>query len=140
MRRYFAPHRHSALLIAIIAAFAVRPVISEAGVGNAVFGIATMIIAIPTGVKIFNWLFTMYRGKIHFASPMLWFMGFVFLFIMGGVAGVLMAVPPIDFQLKAQRINDCVNDFHFAFHTLTQCRKFFITHSFFLPTFQGDWE
>jgi cytochrome o ubiquinol oxidase subunit 1 len=67
---------------------------------NAVFGIATMIIAIPTGVKIFNWLFTMYRGKIHFASPMLWFMGFVFLFIMGGVAGVLMAVPPIDFQLN----------------------------------------
>jgi len=66
---------------------------------NAVFGIATMIIAVPTGVKIFNWLFTMYRGRIHFASPMLWFMGFVFLFTMGGVAGVLMAVPAIDFQV-----------------------------------------
>ena len=66
---------------------------------NAVFGIATMIIAIPTGVKIFNWLFTMYRGRIRFAEPMIWFLGFVFLFTMGGVAGVLMAVPAIDFQL-----------------------------------------
>jgi cytochrome o ubiquinol oxidase subunit 1 len=66
---------------------------------NAVFGIATMLIAIPTGVKIFNWLFTMYRGRIRFASPMIWFMGFVFLFTMGGVAGVMMAVPAIDFQL-----------------------------------------
>ncbi len=66
---------------------------------NAVFGIATMLIAIPTGVKIFNWLFTMYRGRIRFASPMIWFMGFVFLFTMGGVAGVLLAVPAIDFQL-----------------------------------------
>lgn len=66
---------------------------------NAFFGIMTMLIAIPTGVKIFNWLFTMYRGRIHFASPMLWFLGFVFLFTMGGVAGVLMAVPPVDFQV-----------------------------------------
>jgi cytochrome o ubiquinol oxidase subunit 1 len=66
---------------------------------NAVFGIATMLIAIPTGVKIFNWIFTMYRGRIRFASPMIWFMGFVFLFTMGGVAGVMMAVPAIDFQL-----------------------------------------
>lgn len=66
---------------------------------NAVFGIATMLIAIPTGVKIFNWLFTMYRGRVRFASPMIWFMGFVFLFTMGGVTGVLMAVPPIDFQV-----------------------------------------
>lgn len=66
---------------------------------NAFFGIMTMLIAIPTGVKIFNWLFTMYQGRIHFASPMIWFMGFVFLFTMGGVAGVMMAVPPIDFQV-----------------------------------------
>ena len=66
---------------------------------NAFFGIMTMFIAIPTGVKIFNWLFTMYRGRIWFASPMIWFMGFVFLFTMGGVAGVLMAVPAIDFQV-----------------------------------------
>src|ERR1700691_3579179 len=66
---------------------------------NAFFGIMTMIIAIPTGVKIFNWLFTMYRGRIRFTSPMIWFMGFVFLFTMGGVAGVLMAVPAIDYQV-----------------------------------------
>jgi len=66
---------------------------------NAFFGIMTMIIAIPTGVKIFNWLFTMFRGRIKFASPMYWFMGFIGLFTIGGVAGVIMAVPPIDFQL-----------------------------------------
>ena len=66
---------------------------------NAFFGIMTMIIAIPTGVKIFNWLFTMYRGRIWFASPMLWFLGFVVLFTIGGVAGVMMGIPPVDFQL-----------------------------------------
>ena len=66
---------------------------------NGFFGIMTMIIAVPTGVKIFNWLFTMYRGRIHFATPMRWFLGFIVLFTIGGVAGVLLAVPPIDFQL-----------------------------------------
>ncbi len=66
---------------------------------NAFFGIMTMIIAIPTGVKIFNWIFTMYKGRISFATPMLWFMGFVVLFTIGGVAGVIMAIPAADFQL-----------------------------------------
>lgn len=66
---------------------------------NAFFGITTMIIAIPTGVKIFNWLFTMYRGRIKFATPMNWFMAFVMTFTIGGVTGVLMAVPAIDFQV-----------------------------------------
>jgi cytochrome o ubiquinol oxidase subunit 1 len=66
---------------------------------NAFFGVMTMIIAVPTGVKIFNWLFTMYRGRILFATPMLWFLGFVVTFTIGGVAGVLMAVPAIDFQV-----------------------------------------
>lgn len=66
---------------------------------NAFFGIMTMIIAIPTGVKIFNWLFTMYRGHIRLTSPMLWFLGFVLTFTIGGATGVLMAVPPADFQL-----------------------------------------
>lgn len=66
---------------------------------NAFFGIMTMVIAIPTGVKIFNWLFTMYRGRIKFATPMLWFLGFVTTFTVGGAAGVLMSVPPADFQL-----------------------------------------
>lgn len=66
---------------------------------NAFFGIMTAVIAVPTGVKIFNWLFTMYRGKIRFTSPMLWFMGFVVLFTLGGVAGVIMAEPPADYEL-----------------------------------------
>jgi cytochrome o ubiquinol oxidase subunit 1 len=66
---------------------------------NAFFGIMTMVIAVPTGVKIFNWLFTMYRGRIRLATPMLWFLGFIVTFTIGGMAGVLMAVPPADFQL-----------------------------------------
>ncbi len=66
---------------------------------NAFFGIMTMVIAIPTGVKVFNWLFTMYRGRIRFNTPMLWFMGFVVTFTIGGVTGVMMSVPPADFQL-----------------------------------------
>jgi cytochrome o ubiquinol oxidase subunit 1 len=66
---------------------------------NAFFGIMTAVIAVPTGVKIFNWLFTMYRGRIKFASPMLWFLGFVVIFTIGGVAGVMMSVPAIDYQV-----------------------------------------
>jgi cytochrome o ubiquinol oxidase subunit 1 len=66
---------------------------------NGFFGIMTMIIAVPTGVKIFNWLATMFRGRIKFATPMYWFMGFVGLFTIGGVAGVMLAMPAIDFQL-----------------------------------------
>ena len=66
---------------------------------NAFFGIMTMVIAIPTGVKIFNWLFTMHQGKIRFASPFVWFLAFVVTFTIGGVTGVMMAVPAIDFQV-----------------------------------------
>lgn len=66
---------------------------------NAVFGIATMIIAVPTGVKVFNWLFTMYRGRITFSTPMLWTVGFMTTFVVGGMTGVMMAVPAIDFQV-----------------------------------------
>lgn len=66
---------------------------------NAFFGIMTAVIAIPTGVKVFNWLFTMYRGRIYFTTPMLWFMGFVLTFTIGGMTGVLMSVPAIDFQV-----------------------------------------
>ncbi len=66
---------------------------------NSFFGLMTMIIAIPTGVQIFNWLSTMYKGRIRFLTPMLWFFGFIFTFTVGGVAGVLMAVPPADFQV-----------------------------------------
>lgn len=66
---------------------------------NAFFGIMTMIIAIPTGVKLFNWIFTMYKGSIRFTAPMIWFMCFAFSFTIGGVTGVLMAVPALDFQV-----------------------------------------
>lgn len=66
---------------------------------NAFFGITTMIIAIPTGVKVFNWLFTMYRGRVKFTSPMYWFIGFVVTFTIGGMTGVLLAIPAIDFQM-----------------------------------------
>src|SRR4051812_968418 len=66
---------------------------------NAIFGIATMIIAVPTGVKVFNWLFTMYGGRVRFQTPLLWSIGFMVTFIIGGMTGVLMAVPPVAFVL-----------------------------------------
>ncbi|WP_428992295.1 cytochrome o ubiquinol oxidase subunit I [Pseudoxanthomonas suwonensis] len=66
---------------------------------NSFFGITTMIISIPTGAKIFNWLFTMYRGRIRFEVPMLWTVGFMVTFVVGGMTGVLLAVPPADFVL-----------------------------------------
>ena len=66
---------------------------------NAFFGIATMVISVPTGVKLFNWLFTIYRGRLHFTSPVLWTLGFMVTFTIGGMTGVLMAVPGADFVL-----------------------------------------
>jgi cytochrome o ubiquinol oxidase subunit I len=66
---------------------------------NAFFGITTMIISIPTGAKIFNWLFTMYRGRIRYEVPMYWTIGFMVTFVIGGMTGVMLAVPPADFVL-----------------------------------------
>jgi cytochrome o ubiquinol oxidase subunit 1 len=66
---------------------------------NAFFGIMTMLIAIPTGVKIFNWLFTMYQGRVYFTTPILWFLGFVVIFTIGGMAGMLLSIPAVDFQV-----------------------------------------
>jgi cytochrome o ubiquinol oxidase subunit I len=66
---------------------------------NAIFGITSMIIAVPTGVKIFNWLFTMYGGRVVYNAPMLWSLGFMVTFVIGGMTGVLLAVPPADFVL-----------------------------------------
>lgn len=66
---------------------------------NAFFGLMTMLIAIPTGVKIFNWLFTKFRGRVHFESPMLWFFAFVLNFTIGGMTGILLSVPPVDYQV-----------------------------------------
>ncbi|WP_181763125.1 cytochrome o ubiquinol oxidase subunit I [Mesorhizobium sp. B2-4-13] len=66
---------------------------------NAAFGIATSVIAVGTGVKIYNWLFTMYGGRVRFDTPMLWALAFVTTFTVGGMTGVLLAVPPADFVL-----------------------------------------
>jgi cytochrome o ubiquinol oxidase subunit I len=66
---------------------------------NSFFGITTMVISIPTGAKIFNWLFTMYRGRIRFELPMMWTIAFMITFVIGGMTGVLLAVPPADFVL-----------------------------------------
>jgi cytochrome o ubiquinol oxidase subunit 1 len=66
---------------------------------NAIFGIASMIIAVPTGVKVFNWLFTMYGGRVVYSASMLWSIGFMITFAIGGMTGVLLAVPPADFVL-----------------------------------------
>ena len=64
---------------------------------NTAFGISTSIIAVGTGVKIYNWIFTMYGGRVRFSVPMLWSLGFIFTFVIGGMTGVLLAVPPADF-------------------------------------------
>jgi cytochrome o ubiquinol oxidase subunit I len=66
---------------------------------NIFFGITTMIISVPTGVKIFNWLFTLFRGRIRFATPVYWTLGFITTFAIGGMAGVLLAAPPSDYVL-----------------------------------------
>src|SRR5689334_15041736 len=66
---------------------------------NAFFGLVTMVIAVPTAVLVFNWIATMWGGRIRFETPMLWFLGFILIFSIGGIAGVMLAVPPADFQL-----------------------------------------
>ncbi|MEM9854024.1 MAG: cbb3-type cytochrome c oxidase subunit I, partial [Pseudomonadota bacterium] len=66
---------------------------------NSFFGITTMIISIPTGAKIFNWLFTMYKGRIRFELPMMWVVAFLLTFVVGGMTGVLLAIPPADYVL-----------------------------------------
>ena len=66
---------------------------------NAIFGILSMVIAVPTGVKIFNWLFTMYGGRVVYTTPLLWSIGFMVTFVLGGMTGVLLAMPPVDFVL-----------------------------------------
>jgi cytochrome o ubiquinol oxidase subunit 1 len=66
---------------------------------NGFFGVMTMIIAVPTGVKVFNWLFTLWGGRVRFTVPILWALGFMVTFVIGGMTGVLLAVPPADFQL-----------------------------------------
>lgn len=66
---------------------------------NTFFAVMTMLVAIPTGVKIFNWLFTKFRGRVHFTSPMLWFFAFVLNFTVAGMTGILLSAPPVDYQV-----------------------------------------
>lgn len=101
---------------------------------NAFFGIMTVIIAIPTGVKIFNWLFTMYRGRVHFTTPLLWFLAFIFVFSTGGMTGVLMSIPPADFQVH----NSLFLIAHF--HSMViggVLFGFFSGYSYWFPKFTG---
>ncbi len=64
------------------------------------FALMTMLIAVPTGVKIFNWTFTMWRGSVTFETPMVWALGFLITFVFGGLTGVILASPPLDFHLS----------------------------------------
>ncbi len=68
--------------------------------GQLFFMYATMLISVPTGVKIFNWVATMWRGSMTFEAPMLWSVGFIFVFTMGGFTGLILAVAPIDIQVQ----------------------------------------
>ena len=101
---------------------------------NAFFGIMTMIIAIPTGVKVYNWLFTMYRGRVHLTTPMLWFLAFIFVFSSGGMTGVLMSIPAADFQVH----NSLFLIAHF--HSMViggVLFGFFSAYSYWFPKFTG---
>jgi cytochrome o ubiquinol oxidase subunit I len=66
---------------------------------NIFFSLVTLLIAIPSGVQVFNWILTMHKGKVIFASPMYWTIGFICIFILGGMAGLTLAAPPADFQV-----------------------------------------
>ncbi len=101
---------------------------------NTFFGIMTMIIAIPTGVKIFNWLFTMFRGRIQLTTPMYWFLAFVLTFTVGGMAGVLMSIPGIDFQVH----NSLFLIAHFHFVIIGGVLfGFFAGYTYWFPKFAG---
>lgn len=101
---------------------------------NAFFGIMTTIIAVPTGVKIFNWLFTMYRGRVLFKTPIYWFLGFVSIFTVGGMAGVILSIPAIDFQVH----NSLFLVAHF--HSVIiggVLFGFFAAYTYWFPKFSG---
>ncbi|MCF7806435.1 MAG: cytochrome o ubiquinol oxidase subunit I [Simkaniaceae bacterium] len=101
---------------------------------NSFFGIMTMIIAVPTGVKVFNWLFTMFRGRIVLTTPMYWFLAFIGTFTVGGIAGVLMSIPAIDFQVH----NSLFLIAHF--HSVIiggVVFGFFCGYSYWFPKFTG---
>jgi cytochrome o ubiquinol oxidase subunit I len=101
---------------------------------NTFFGIMTMIIALPTGVKVFNWLFTMFRGRIQLKTPMYWFLGFIATFTIGGVAGVLMSIPAADYQVHNSLF--LIAHFHFVI-VGGVVFGFFAAYSYWFPKFTG---
>lgn len=101
---------------------------------NTFFGIMTMIIALPTGVKVFNWLFTMFRGRIRFHEPMYWFLGFIATFTVGGLAGVLMSIPAADYQVHNSLF--LIAHFHFVIIGGVVF-GFFAAYSYWFPKFTG---
>lgn len=101
---------------------------------NAFFGIMTMVIAIPTGVKIFNWLFTMFRGRVEFVTPMYWFLAFIITFTIGGAAGVLMSIPAADFQIHNSLF--LIAHFHYVIIGGVVF-GFFAGYSYWFPKFTG---
>lgn len=101
---------------------------------NAFFGIMTMIIAVPTGVKIFNWLFTMFRGRVQFKTPMYWFLGFIVVFTIGGMAGILMAIPAADFQVHNSLF--LIAHFHYVIIGGVVF-GFFAGYTYWFPKFMG---
>jgi cytochrome o ubiquinol oxidase subunit 1 len=101
---------------------------------NAFFGIMTMIIALPTGVKVFNWLFTMCRGRVRFTTPMYWFLGFIVTFTIGGMAGVLMSIPAADFQVHNSLF--LIAHFHFVIIGGVVF-GFFAGYTYWFPKFVG---
>ena len=76
------------------------------------FIVSTMLISIPTGIKFFNWLATMYGGRISFASPMLFCAGFLSMFLIGGLTGIMLGAAPFDFQLQDSYF--LIGHFHFV--------------------------
>jgi cytochrome o ubiquinol oxidase subunit 1 len=101
---------------------------------NAFFGIMTMVIGLPTGVKVFNWIFTMFRGRVQFKTPIYWFLGFVVIFTIGGMAGVLMSIPAVDFQVHNSLF--LIAHFHFVIIGGVVF-GFFAGYSYWFPKFAG---
>ncbi|MFF2953986.1 cytochrome c oxidase subunit I [Kitasatospora sp. NPDC057965] len=98
------------------------------------FSIMTMMIAVPTGVKFFNWIGTMWRGSLSFETPMLWAVGFLVTFLFGGLTGVLLAAPPIDFHVSDSYF--VVAHFHYVVFGTVVFAMFAGFH-FWWPKFTG---
>ncbi len=110
---------------------------------NAIFGITSSIIAVPTGVKIFNWLFTMFGGRIVYSTPMLWSVGFMVTFVIGGVTGVLLAVPPADFVVAREPLpSSPLPQRHHRRGAVRRVRRLLllVSESVWLPAARGAWQ